>query len=50
MSIRIPFNRPSVVGSELVYVGQAVAGGHASGDGPFTERAQAMLQQRFGAG
>jgi len=49
MTIRIPFNKPSVVGSELSYLGQAVAGGHASGDGPFTKRAEAMLQQRFGA-
>ncbi|SPM28061.1 dTDP-4-amino-4,6-dideoxygalactose transaminase [Mycobacterium terramassiliense] len=49
MTIRIPFNKPSVVGSELIYVGQAVAGGHASGDGPFTRRAQAKLQERFSA-
>jgi dTDP-4-amino-4,6-dideoxygalactose transaminase len=49
MAIRIPFNRPSVVGSELTYVGQAVSGGHASGDGPFTSRAQAMLEKSFGA-
>lgn len=49
MTIRIPFNKPCIVGSELIYVGQAVAGGHASGDGPFTRRAQAMLEQRFGA-
>jgi dTDP-4-amino-4,6-dideoxygalactose transaminase len=49
MTIRIPFNKPSVVGSELTYVGQAVAGGHASGDGPFTMRAQAMLEKSFGA-
>lgn len=49
MTIRIPFNKPSIVGSELIYVGQAVAGGHASGDGPFTKRAQAMLEESFGA-
>jgi dTDP-4-amino-4,6-dideoxygalactose transaminase len=49
MTIRIPFNKPCVVGSELIYVGQAVAGGHASGDGPFTKRAQAMLEKCFGA-
>jgi dTDP-4-amino-4,6-dideoxygalactose transaminase len=49
MMIRIPFNKPSVVGSELLYVGQAVAGGHASGDGPFTKRAQAMLEDCFDA-
>ncbi|OBF98438.1 dTDP-4-amino-4,6-dideoxygalactose transaminase [Mycobacterium sp. 852014-52450_SCH5900713] len=47
--MRIPFNKPSVVGSELVYVGEAVAGGHASGDGPFTKRAQRMLEEAFGA-
>lgn len=49
MTIRIPFNKPSLVGPELTYVGQAVAGGHASGDGPFTKRAQAMLEKCFGA-
>jgi dTDP-4-amino-4,6-dideoxygalactose transaminase len=49
MTIRIPFNKPSVVGSELIYVGQAVAGGHASGDGPFTKRAEAMLEACFDA-
>ncbi|OBG93813.1 dTDP-4-amino-4,6-dideoxygalactose transaminase [Mycobacterium sp. E3251] len=47
--MRVPFNKPAVVGSELTYVGQAIAGGHASGDGPFTRRAQAMLEERFGA-
>ena len=49
MKIHIPFNKPSVVGSELIYVGQAVAGGHASGDGPFTRRAQKLMEERFGA-
>ena len=50
MTVRIPFNKPSVVGSELIYVGQAIAGGHSSGDGPFTRRAESLLQQQFGAG
>ena len=49
MTIDIPFNKPTVVGSELIYVGQAVAGGHASGDGPFTRRAQKLMQERFAA-
>lgn len=49
MTIRIPFNKPCIVGSELIYVGQAVAGGHASGDGPFTKRAETLLQHRFDA-
>jgi dTDP-4-amino-4,6-dideoxygalactose transaminase len=49
MTLAIPFNKPCIVGSELIYVAQAVAGGHASGDGPFTRRAQTMMEQRFGA-
>jgi dTDP-4-amino-4,6-dideoxygalactose transaminase len=50
MKFHIPFNKPCVVGSELIYVGQAVAGGHASGDGPFTRRTQKLLEDRFHAG
>jgi dTDP-4-amino-4,6-dideoxygalactose transaminase len=49
MSYHIPFNKPCIVGSELIYVGQAVAGGHASGDGPFTRRVQTMMERRFDA-
>jgi dTDP-4-amino-4,6-dideoxygalactose transaminase len=50
MTIRIPFNKSCIVGSELIYVSQAVANGHASGDGPFTHRAQKLIEGRFGAG
>ena len=50
MKFHIPFNKPCIVGSELIYVGQAVATGHASGDGPFTRRAQKAMEDRFGAG
>ncbi len=49
MTIGIPFNKPCIVGSELIYLGQAVAGGHASGNGPFSKRAETMLENRFGA-
>lgn len=49
MGYRIPFNKPALLGPELTYVGQAVAGGHSSGDGPFTHKVQALLEQRFGA-
>lgn len=49
MAYRIPFNKPALLGPELIYVGQAVAGGHASGDGPFTHKVQALLEARFGA-
>src|SRR4051794_3535477 len=50
MTITIAFNKPCIVGNELTYVSEAIAGGHASGDGPFTKRAQKMLEERFGAG
>jgi dTDP-4-amino-4,6-dideoxygalactose transaminase len=49
MTISIPFNKPCIVGAELIYVGQAVAGGHASGDGPFTRRVEKLMQAQFGA-
>jgi dTDP-4-amino-4,6-dideoxygalactose transaminase len=46
----IPFNKPSIEGSELEYVRQAIANGHISGDGAFTRRASAALEQIIGAG
>jgi len=49
MSYRIPFNKPCLIGNELDYVRQAVASGHASGDGAFTDRSQKLMQDRFGA-
>jgi dTDP-4-amino-4,6-dideoxygalactose transaminase len=49
MTIRIPFNKPAIVGSELTYIGQAVAGLHASDDGPFTKRAKVLLEKSFDA-
>ena len=49
MTIHIPFNKPCIVGSELIHVGQAVARGHASGDGPFTRQAERLMQEYFGA-
>ena len=49
MSVTIPFNKPCIVGAELIYVGQAVAGGHASAVGPFTKRVEKLMQTQFGA-
>ena len=49
MAYRIPFNRVSVVGSELDYVSQAVEQGHISGDGPFSERCEELLRLELGA-
>ena len=42
---RIPFNRPTTVSSELAYLQQAVERGHLSGDGPFSHRCHALLEQ-----
>ena len=48
-ALRIPFNRPSFEGKEQVYIAQAIANGHISGDGPFTKRCQALLEEALGA-
>lgn len=44
----IPFNRPGLVGRELEYIKQAVDAGHLSGDGQFTRKCHAWLQDRLG--
>lgn len=41
----VPFNKPTRRGNELEYVAEAVASGHTSGDGPFTQKCQALLEQ-----
>jgi dTDP-4-amino-4,6-dideoxygalactose transaminase len=48
--IRIPFNRPHVVGTEMSYIAEAQANGHLSGDGPFTRRCHAWLERQVGGG
>jgi dTDP-4-amino-4,6-dideoxygalactose transaminase len=42
---RLLFSVPYVTGSESTYVAQAMASDHWQGDGPFTKRAVALLQQ-----
>ena len=44
----IPFNKPYITGKELDYVQQAIANLHVSGDGPFSERCQALLELELG--
>jgi dTDP-4-amino-4,6-dideoxygalactose transaminase len=44
---RIPFNKPFLAGKELYYMAQAVLGGHTAGDGPFTKRCQALMEEKF---
>ena len=44
----IPFNKPSVVGSEFDYMAEAIKRGHISGDGIFTKRCQTLLELTLG--
>ena len=46
---RILFSAPFVTGLESGYVAQAMATDHWQGDGPFTKRASALLEQLTGA-
>ncbi len=46
----IPFNKPYMTGRELWHIAQAHANGHLSGDGQFTKRCHAWLEQNTGAG
>ncbi|GAB4573708.1 MAG: dTDP-4-amino-4,6-dideoxygalactose transaminase [Anaerolineae bacterium] len=45
----IPFNKPYMNGKELYYITRAHANGHLSGDGPFTKRCNAWLEETTGA-
>jgi dTDP-4-amino-4,6-dideoxygalactose transaminase len=44
----VGFNRPVMMGKENEYMAQAVASDKISGDGPFTRKANAMLEQQLG--
>jgi len=45
----IPFNKPFIVGKELSYIAQAVlVNSRMAGDGPFTKKCHAWLEQRLG--
>jgi len=44
----IAFNRPYMIGKELYYIAQAHFGHKLAGDGPFTKRCHAWLEQRAG--
>jgi dTDP-4-amino-4,6-dideoxygalactose transaminase len=49
MHYRIPFNRPGLTGNELRYVADAITQGHAAGDGAFSRRCHAILEEMLGA-
>ncbi len=44
----IPFNKPYLTGKELAYIADAHARGQLSGDGPYTKRCNAWLEERTG--
>jgi dTDP-4-amino-4,6-dideoxygalactose transaminase len=46
--MNIPFNKPYMTGKELWYISQAHASGHLAGDGMFTKKCNAWLEQRIG--
>jgi len=47
--MNIPFNKPYMTGKELWYISQAHASGHLAGDGQFTKKCNAWLEQRTGS-
>src|SRR5258705_7260552 len=47
--MKIPFNKPTAVGAELANIADALARGHLSGDGYYTQRCHQWLEQRLTA-
>lgn len=45
---KIPFNRPTIIGKELFYISQSILNDHAAGDGEFSKRCHALLQEELG--
>lgn len=48
MTYKIPFNRFCFTGNEQRYMSEAVQNGHISGDGAFTKRCHALLEEQLG--
>src|SRR5437660_1294698 len=46
--MRIPFNRPHIVGREFEYIQQTILNGHLSGNGAFTKKCQSWIEARVG--
>jgi len=44
----IPFNKPYLCGKEPMYIAQAIELGWVSGDGPFSKKCHALLEQILG--
>ncbi|MDR3089486.1 MAG: dTDP-4-amino-4,6-dideoxygalactose transaminase [Desulfobulbaceae bacterium] len=48
--MNIPFNWPHMTGKELYYIAQSHCNGRLAGDGPFTKRCHAWLEERASCG
>jgi dTDP-4-amino-4,6-dideoxygalactose transaminase len=48
-SIRIPFNKPALMGNELDYIADAVRSGKISGDATYSKKCHALLEGLLGA-
>lgn len=46
-SFRIPFNKPSLSGNELLHVAESIRAGHISSDGRFTKQCRELLEKEF---
>jgi len=49
MKEEIHFNKPFIVGKELYYIAQAVLSGYIAGDGKYTKKCHAFLEEKFNA-
>ena len=47
-SFRIPFNKPSLSGDELLHVAESIRAGHISSDGRFTRHCRELLETELG--
>lgn len=47
--MKIPFNKPSIIGKELDYIRDAVESGKISGDGKYTKMCSGLLEGKFRA-
>lgn len=45
--MKIPFNKPFVVGNELTYISDAIARGQISGNGYYTQKCQEYFEKKY---
>ncbi len=48
--MKIPFNKAFIAGRELYHIAEAISNGELKGGGPYGERCQEWIKQRFGIG